>query len=619
MAIKRGAKRFSSFFSNLSGQSRLDYFPVRKVVRDYSGGKLKKDLLAGINVALLAFPQGMAYAMIAGLPIEYGLYGSAVGLIVGMIFAGSRFIVLGPTNATAVLLLSTFSTFGAMALTGKEQDILFLLPSLLLLVGLFLVIGAFLRMASLIQYVSRTVVTGYITAAAALIIVNQVKNLLGFSFGSDEHAVSFIEVCKHTISHLGDLSWGSGATWYPLSLGVLTLGIYLILQWRLRLLPNVALTLVIASALHAFASSQFWPGLEVEMLQSPGQGSLQFTLPSFNLEQFRTLVGPALALAMLCLLEGLSIGKSLAARKGSRIDANQEMFSMGMANIGCSVLSGMVASGSLTRSALNATSGAATQVSSLFSGALCLVGVFTVGQFIAYVPKPCLAVVVMVIAFSLFNLKQYRMVTRSTLSDSIVFYVTLFTALFFALDFSIYVGVGVSILLFLRKAAAPQLVEYGFTEQGQLQELEKSKRMDLEISIVHVEGELFFGAADLFLEQIRRFCADPNLKVIILKMRNAHHLDATSAMALEELIQYMRESDRHILICEVRRDTLRVFQRSGLINLIGRDNMFPDLRSNPTYSTARAVRRAKDIVGGQKTKVSIYVESLKQRGKGSTS
>ena len=609
MPTKRGVIRFFTFFKRLPAESRLDFLPALKVLRDYDTGKLKRDFLAGINVALLAFPQGMAYAMIAGLPIEYGLYGSAIALIVGMLFAGSHFVVLGPTNATSVLLLSTFSTVGMVTLVEKAS----IVPTLLLLVGLFLILGALLRTASLIQYVSRTVVTGYIMAAASLIIVNQVQSLLGFQFGEGERAVSFFDVMRLTLEHLHKLPWESGSTWYPLGLGVVTLLIYLLLQRRLRFLPNVALTLVLASFAHAFFTGFLGFENRVEMLASPAAGSLQITWPQFSLEQFRMLFGTALALALLCVLEGLSIGKSLAARKGLRLDANQEMFSMGMANLGCSLLSGMAASGSLTRSALNASSGAVTQVSSLISGALCLVGVFTLGQFIGLVPKPCLAVMVMVIGVSLFNLKQYRMVTRATFSDSVVFWITLVTGLFFALDFAIYVGVGASILLYLRKAADPHLVEYGFTEEGELQELEKRQRSDLEISIVHVEGELFFGAADLFLEQIRRFCADPNLKVVILKMRNARHLDATSCMALEELIQFMRQSEQHILVCEVKKDTLRVFKKSGLYELIGRDNLFPDLRSNPTYSTARAVRRAKEIVGGKKTKVSIYIDSLKQK------
>ena len=605
----KGSGGLIRWLGRLTRQSQLDFFPVRRAFSGYNAELLKKDALAGVNVALLAFPQGMAYAMIAGLPVEYGLFGSAFALILGMLFSGSKFIVLGPTNATSVMLLSTFSTLGAMTIAQKAAVV----PSMLLMVGVFLVVGAILRMASLIQFVSRTVVTGYIMAAAVLIMVNQVKNLVGFSFSADEKAVSFVDVCRLTFLKLSELSWGEWTTWYPLLLGVLTLIIFLLLQKRFSALPNVALTLVGGALLHFAATRIFDSNMGVEMLSSPDAGGLALSMPRFEVEQIRMMLGAALAMALLCVLEGLSIGKLLAARQGRRLDANQEMFSMGMANLGCSVLGGMAASGSLTRSALNATSGAATQFSSLISGGLCLVGVFTIGQYISLVPKPCLAVMVMVIGYSLFNRKQYRIVTGTTLSDAVVFWITFLTGLVFALDFAIYVGVGASIVLYLRQAAAPHLVEYGFTDEGQLQELEARKRTDMEISIVHVEGELFFGAADLFLEQTRRFCADPNLKVVILKMRNARNMDATSCMALEELVRYMRISDQHIIVCEVKSDIMRVMQKSGLQELIGAENLFQDESKNPTMSAAKAVRRARDVVGTSKMKVSIYVDSWKSK------
>lgn len=597
------------WLGRLTRQSQLDFFPVRRAFSGYNAGLLKRDALAGINVALLAFPQGMAIAMIAGLPVEYGLFGSAFASILGMLFSGSKFIAFGPTNATAVMLLSTFSTLGAITISEKAAVV----PSMLLMVGIFLVFGALFRMASLIQFVSRTVVTGYIMAAAVLIIVNQVNNLVGFSFSTDERAISFVDVCRLTFIKLSELPWGEWVTWYPLVLGGLTLGIFLLLQKRFSALPNVAFTLIGGALLHFTATRILDSEMGVEMLSSPDAGGLALSMPRFELEQIRMMLGAALAMALLCALEGLSIGKLLAARQGKRLDANQEMFSMGMANLGCSVFGGMAVSGSLTRSALNATSGAATQFSSLISGVLCLVGVFTIGQYISLVPKPCLAVMVMVIGYSLFNRKQYRIVTGTTLSDAVVFWITFLTGLIFALDFAIYVGVGASIVLYLRQAAAPHLVEYGFTDEGQLQELETRKRTDMEISIVHVEGELFFGAADLFLEQTRRFCADPNLKVVILKMRNARNMDATSCMALEELVRYMRKSDQHIIVCEVKSDIMRVMQKSGLQELIGVENLFEDISMNPTMSAAKAVRRARDVVGTSKMKVSIYVDSLKTK------
>ena len=146
----------------------------------------------------------------------------------------------------------------------------------------------------------------------------------------------------------------------------------------------------------------------------------------------------------------------------------------------------------------------------------------------------------------------------------------------------------------------PELVEYTFTDEGQLTQLEDNKRTHPEISIVHVEGELFFGAVELFRDQMRRIVEDPNLKIVVLKMRNAHHLDATSVLSLEELIVYMKDLDRYLLVSEARKDVIRVLKNSGLLEIIGRENIFPDVTQNPTLSTARALKRAQELLGEKK-------------------
>ena len=178
-----------------------------------------------------------------------------------------------------------------------------------------------------------------------------------------------------------------------------------------------------------------------------------------------------------------------------------------------------------------------------------------------------------------------------------------------ALDFGIILGTATSIALFLRKASVPELVEYTFTEEGGLTQLEEDQqRPDPEVSIVHVEGELFFGASDLFQDQMRRVVEDPNLKVVVLKMRNAHHLDATSVLALDELSRHMAKSGRCLLVSEARKEVIRVFKNSGLIEVIGRENIFPDVTKNPLLSTSRALKRAQAVIGVQKAKVSIYID-----------
>lgn len=193
-----------------------------------------------------------------------------------------------------------------------------------------------------------------------------------------------------------------------------------------------------------------------------------------------------------------------------------------------------------------------------------------------------------------------------------VFFVTLVAGLLFKLDFAIYLGTGTSIVLFLRKVSTPELVEYTFNDDGHLTELnKKNDRAHEHIFIFHVEGELFFGAAELFRDQIRIVSEEPNLKVIILKMRNAHHLDATTMMALEELILYIRERDRNLIVSGARRDVYKVFRDSGILSMVGRKNFFMDHPSNPNLSTAKALRRAQEVIGKQSAEVRIYIDPSK--------
>ena len=583
-----------------SQEPGIDIAPFLKHARAYSLEKLNGDARAALNVALLAIPQCMAYAAIAGLPLRYGIFGAAVAAIVAPFFADSKYVLLGPTNATSVMVMSSFTMLGIVTEDAAVASV----ALLLLLVGIFLTLGSVLRVATLVQYVSRTVITGYITAAATLIIANQLRLTLGFNFTPEEKAAAstFIEVLHATLRHLGETHWPT------LALSLFTAAVYYTLNHYCRKLPNVAITLIAAS-LAAYLASLAIEGFAVAKLANLNISSWSLTLPSFTYEALRSLISPAIAIALVCMLEGNAIGKSLAARDGARINPNQEMFCTGVANIACSLFSGMAASGSVTRSQLSVDSGARTPFSSLYGGLMIAGGAYALANLIQYVPSSSLAVVVIATGISLVNKRQLRLVTKTTKSDSATFYVTFLTGLLFALDFAIYAGTVCSIALFLKKVAHPEIVEYAFDESGQLGQLaDKNQRADPEVSIVHVEGELFFGAAELFRDQMRRVSDDPNLKVVVMKLRNAYNLDATSCMALEELIKYMNERDRILLVSEVRPDTLRILRNSGLVAIINPINLFEDEESNPTLSTAKALKRAKQILGGLTPKVSIYAK-----------
>ena len=576
----------------------LDFFPLKSSLAGYQEdfrAHLQGDLHAGVNIALLAFPQGIAYAMIAGLPIDYGIYGSAVAGIVAAFFARSHFITLGPTNATSVILLSTFISLGMVG-----EDMLSLVSLLILMVGCIIVLGAYFRVANFVPYISRSVITGYITAAALLIIANQVPKALGLKLS--DRGATFYDSIRLSISALDTVHWPT------VGVSVVTLVIYLLLVRFFKRLPNVAFCLFILSGTRLLLGSDS----EVVFISSINPTEWPFKAPSFNREHIQILISPAIAIALLCILESMSIGKSLAAKTGSRLDTNQEMFAIGMANIGCAFFSGMPASGSLTRSSLCVSSGARTVLASLISGLIILVGVFVIGPYTHFIPQCTLAVLIITIGIPLINKHAIKIVTHTTKSDAVVFGVTFLCGLIMPLNSAIYAGVGISIILFLKKVARPEMVEYTFNDQGQLAEMQDThQRNTPEVSIVHVEGQLFFGAADLFRDQMRRICEDPNLKIVILKMRNAHNMDATAVMALEELLRYMSEKKRYLILSEVKEDMIHILKKSGLYDYIEERNIFTYEPSNPTLSTAKALKRAKEHLGDTMANVSIYVNPNK--------
>ncbi len=583
---------------NLLKAVSLDWFPGRRFLRKPPKATLAADAKAGVNVALLAFPQSIAYSVIAGLPPQFGLMSSAVGSATGPFFSGSRFIVLGPTNATSILMLT-----GLVATGLPAEQRLAAVPLFVLLVGFFMLLGAFLRASLLINYISRTVVTGYITAAAALIFVNQVQNALGFDIGD---ASTFLGIVSSTLlalpqTHLPELGMAAAtlATNWAL------------LKWFPKL-PNVAVTIVIMAAL-GFGFEYL--GWHLSYLSGFTLGDLGFLQGEFDFDLIGSLAGPALALAFVSVLEGTSIGKTLASKSGRRIDVNQEMYAMGISNAMSAVCGGMNSSGSLTRSVLSDSSGAKSPLASVFAGLFVLGLMFTIGFGIQYIPTAALAIVVMGIAWSLFNPHNIKMALRTTRSDTIVFLVTCGSALLLQIDLAIYLGAFTSIILFLRKAGTPELVEYNFTDDGQLAERGRTRRSVPGISIMHAEGDLFFGSTDIFDQQIRQIIRDPSLRVIILRLKNARNLDATAAAAISELHGFLSNSDRHLVISGASREVARVLRNAGTIELVGEENFFREVPTNPTLSTRDALKRATELLGRRDAEVRIFVDQNKQKDK----
>ena len=571
----------------LLAKGQLEVFPLRHQLRGYSKNQFLADLYAGLNVALLAFPQGMAYAMLAKLPIQYGVYCSAIAAVVAPIFSRSSLMVVGPTNATAVMLLSVFLTL------PPEIDRVTATALLVFLVGLLLLLGAIFQVASLLKFISRSVIIGYITGAALLIIANQLHHTIGTPIGD---ASTMLDVLWQTAQS------ASQTDWVALGLALATFAaIYAVRKcpWRL---PDAVIALVFASLVAVGLGAMGWTA---PMVAGMPAGDWKFTPPPFSGQLFFLLMGPALAVGFLAAMESTVMARTMAARTGESTRPNQEMLSLGVANLTAGLFSGMPASGSLTRSALNGSSGGTTSMASIFSGLFCAAGAFFLGPLTAYIPKAALAALVIAVALSLIDFRRIRVALRATKSDAAVLLTTFLATLFTPLDFAIFLGVAVSIALFLHKVSSPQLVEYGFNEEGNLGQTSKEQR-DPHIAIIHVEGELFFGAADLFREEIRRVSHDPDLRILILRMRNARHLDATSLLALEELIVSMQRSGRYLILSGASKEVYRILRNTGVLNVLGRDNFFLASPANPNLATRHALLRARALLGEEKVEVRIY-------------
>jgi sulfate permease, SulP family len=619
MNVLRKITRAGRGVGNYFATEHVALLPFIGPLRRYNLEKLRHDSHAALNVTLLAVSQAIAFAAIAGLPVVYGVLCTGVAALVAPLFSSSRHTIMGPTNATAFMLFSFFAVNPALA--GRWSD---LMPLLVLMVGIFATIGALLRIADLMQFVSRSVLVGYISGAAVLILVNQLTHLLGVGDWIDKDAsASLISLLIELIRVLPYTEW------VPVLIGGTTLGVYYGLKkWKPRW-PVFAISLVLASACFgSLIRFHVMPFYGAETFVTFRLDDLMPRVPNLLREgvfnDISALLGVALAVAFLATLENTLMAKALASRSGDHADVNQDMFSVGMANLASAFAGGMPASGSLTRSALNFESGARTRFASLFSG------VFSLGlavliaasagwgvPLIDYIPKAALAALVIALSFSLFSLRNIRICLRSTSDDAVVLVTTFVATLLAPLHVAIFIGVAVSISLFLRKASKPHLVEYEFSDAGELREMgEKRKRPIPAISIVHVEGDLFFGAAELFRTQIQRTVSDPAIQVIILRLKNARHLDATSVMALEDLIRFMRDKGLHLIVSGASRDVYRVLKYSGVLQTLqegcdrkaGESNLFLTNPRNPNLSTRGALKRAQQLLGTDKADIRIFYD-----------
>lgn len=565
----------------------------------------RTDTLAAATVAMVSIPQAVGFALIAGLPPPMVFTCVIVGGFVAALFFSSRHVVFGPSNSLSMLLAATFIAHGNSSLGPAELAVV-----LALLIGLFQLAAGCLHLGRVTQFISRSVVIGYGSAIGCLLAISQLHNLLGLSRPRDLSAwfVPWEALCQVVAGQIHP---------WPLALA-LAAGLSFYLIKRLR--PNWPETLIVLLAFSTFALAVDLNALGIKTI---GAGGAFFsTLPNFSglpvtlseLRTMRDLLGPALAIALLGMLEAVSIAKTYGMKSGDRLDINRDLVAMGLGNLACAGCSAMPGSASFARSAANYQAGARTQFSGMLSSLFVLGLAVILAPLISHLPVPALAAALVRIGWHIVDLDQVRIAARATRSDALVLFGTFFIALLLPLDTAIFCGVGLSIALALRKASAPSLTEYAFNAGEQLTEIADPKsRVHPQIAIIHVEGELFFGAADLFQDHVRHRAEAENLKIIILRLKNARHLDATTAFAIRGLHDWMRQNGRHLLISGVHGGVLQVLQRTGLLALLGEAQIFP-AELNPNIATRKALKHAQHLLGTSDAEVRIFYDKPERAG-----
>lgn len=577
----------------------LKLFPWREEFRTYSLAFFWKDLLAGLEVALLTIPQALAYALVAGLPTSCGLYAAIFSSLMASFLGSSRYLIVGPVNALAILMQAgtadiIFTYYREAAPAEKELLAIQIMTQIALLSGIFQVVASLFKLGRFTQFVSHSVVIGYLAGSAAAIIVNQFFVFMGIP--SLEGVNSLFDKIYYLIFNIESFN---GPT---LLMGCFSLILLVVLRKMGQRIPYAAMMLV-GAALVSFLISKTPYEMFTHSIDLVGSTADAYSVvplfswPSFNLSMMNHLLSTAFAITLLSIIETACSAKSLAAASGLGISINQEILSVGAANLISSCTGSMPVSVSNSRSQFNWHSGARTRFAGIFCALFVasIIGYF--GSLVNAIPLPALAALLLVIGFGIVNPKQLLLCLKSTGSDAFVLLSTFAACIFFNLDTAFYIGVILSISLYLQKAAMPQLVEFAIDDEGDLRSLDRSEiYLRRPIRIIKVEGELFFGSADIFYTTLKSLAEDDeSTRVILLQLKNARDIDATTCLSLLQLFEYLEKAKRHLVLSGMTHEMWDVMSNSGLISKIGKQNLFVFDEHAPHLYMQRAIARAKQL------------------------
>ena len=528
-------------------------------------GSLRADGLAGLTGGLILVPQGVAFATIAGMPPEYGLYAAMLPAVVAALWGSSWHLVSGPTTAISIVV---FATMSPLAEPGSPQFVALVL-TLTFFVGVFQLLLGILRLGTLVNFVSHTVVVGFTSGAAVLIAASQVKNFFGLPI---PRGASVAEVVQGLFAHLADVQ-----PWIFL-VALVTLLVCALSKYLWPRLPHMIVGMVAGSALAAALNA--WLGPQATGLSSIGALSIGFpplSSPDWSWDTAQRIAPIAAAVALLALTEAVSIARAMALSSGQRIDGNQEFIGQGLSNIVGAFFSGYASSGSFNRSGLNYVAGAQTPLAAVFSAGFLLLIMLFLAPLAQYLPTAAMAGILFVVAWGLIDTTQIVETWRASRSEFGVLLATFVATLTLQLEFAIYVGVGLSLILYLRRTSQPGVEDVKpvpgrsapmFSTDTGLPDCPQLK-------IVRINGSLFFGAVNHLQEAFQAIDeANPAHRHVLLVASGINFIDLGGAHMLAQEAARRKALGGALYITHLKDEPMATLRQSGVYDQIGSSHFF---------------------------------------------
>ncbi len=533
---------------------------------------IRADALAGLSGAIIVIPQGAAYATIAGLPPQYGLYAAMVPAIIAALFGSSWHLVSGPTAAISIVVFSTVSPLA----TPGSVDYVTLTLTLTFLVGVFQLAMGLARMGALVNFISHSVVIGFTAGAAFLIAAGQLKNFFGVEI---VRGASFFESLHQFALRLTHINW------YVTAVGVATVVAGIVVKRYSPRMPFMIVGMLVGSAIAVLLNAIFGSATtQIATVGAVPAGLPPLSAPDFSLHTIRKMTPGALAIAMLGLAEAVSIARAISLRSHQHIDGTQEFMGQGLSNIFGGFFSSYASSGSFTRSGVNYDAGAKTPLATVFAALFLIVALLLIAPLAAYLPIAAMAGILFMVAYALIDLKHINAILRTDRGETAVLVTTFLATLFVELEFAIYIGVLLSLMLVLRRSAQPMIRDampapeegaYHFVPREFADSPEAAERPCPQLKIMFVNGEIYFGSSNYVREAVQETLASaPEQKHALILAPGVSHIDFAGMEMLAQEARRRRAEGGGLYFHRLKPEVIDNLRSSGALADIDAQNIF---------------------------------------------